>query len=41
MGFEVIMTEVMTMLKDDIYLRGGLPGKYIFDMSTLFVPLLI
>ncbi len=41
MGYEVIMTEVMTMLKDDIYIRGGLPGKYIFDMSTLFVSLIL
>lgn len=41
MGYEVIMTEVLTMLKDDIYIRGGLPGKYIFDMSTLFVSLIL
>ncbi|MDH4322363.1 MAG: hypothetical protein OEV73_12800, partial [Desulfobulbaceae bacterium] len=38
MGYEVIMTEVLTRITDDIYLRGGLVGKYVFSMSsTIFV----
>jgi hypothetical protein len=41
MGYEVIMTEILTRIKDDIYLRGGLPGKYIFNMSTLFLTILL
>ncbi len=41
MGYEVLMTEVLTMIKDDIYLRGGLPKKYLFNMSTMFVSLVI
>ena len=41
MGYEVIMTEILTRISDDIYLRGGLPGKYIFNMSTIFLSLLI
>lgn len=41
MGYEVVMTEMLTRIEDDIYLRGGLPGKYIFRMSTLFVSLFI
>ena len=36
-----IMTEVLTRIQDDIYLRGGLPEKYIFDVSTLFLSILI
>jgi len=41
MGYEVIMTEVLTRIKDDVYLRGGLVGKYIFSMSTLFAGIAI
>ncbi len=41
MGYEVLMTEILTRVEDDIYLRGGLPKKYIFSMSTLFVSLLL
>lgn len=41
MGYEVLMTEVLTRVKDDIYLRGGLPGKHIFNMSTLFLSILL
>jgi len=41
MGYEVIMTEVLTRIEDDIYLRDGLPGKYLFDMSTMFLSVLI
>ncbi len=36
MGYEVIMTRVLTRIEDDIYLRGGLPAKCLFNMSTLF-----
>lgn len=41
MGYEVIMTEMLTRVKDDIYLRGGLPGKYLFNMSTLFMSIIL
>ena len=41
MGYEVIMTAILTRIQDDIYLRGGLPGKYIFDMSTMFVSIIL
>ena len=41
MGYEVIMTEILTRIKDDIYLRGGLPGKYVFNMSALFLSILL
>jgi hypothetical protein len=41
MGYEVMMTEMLTRIKDDITLRGGLPGKYLFNMSTLFLGILI
>ncbi len=41
MGYEVLMTEILTRIKDDIYLRGGLPGKYLFSMSTLFMSILL
>ncbi len=41
MGYEVIMTEILTRIKDDIYLRGGAPPKLIFNMSSLFLPLIL
>ncbi|MEW6428911.1 MAG: hypothetical protein AB1568_12850 [Thermodesulfobacteriota bacterium] len=41
MGYEVIMTRVLTRIEDDMYLRGGLPGKYAFDLSTLFASILL
>ncbi len=41
MGYEVIMTEIMTRIKDDIVMRGGMPQKMIFDMSTLFLTILL
>lgn len=41
MGYEVLMTEILTRVKDDISLRGGLPGKYLFNMSTLFLGILL
>jgi len=37
MGYEIIMTEIMTRIKDDIFLRGGTPPKLLFTMSTLFL----
>lgn len=40
MGYEVLMTSILTRIEDDIYLRGGLPQKYAFNASTLFVSLL-
>ena len=41
MGYEVLMTEILTRIKDDIHLRGGLTGKYVFSMSTLFLSILL
>lgn len=40
MGYEVIMTEVLTRIKDDIYLRGGSPPKFAFSMASLFMAIL-
>jgi hypothetical protein len=41
MGYEVIMTRILTRIEDDIFMRGGLPEKYIFKMSTLFMSIVI
>jgi hypothetical protein len=41
MGYEVLMTEILTRIKDDIHLRGGLTGKYAVSMSTLFLSILL
>ena len=41
MGYEVIMTRILTRIEDDIYLHGGLPEKHLFDMSALFLTILI
>ncbi len=41
MGYEVIMTEILTRIKDDIYLRGGAPSKLAFTLSTMFLPILL
>jgi len=41
MGYEVIMTEILAYIREDIHLLGGLPGKYIFNMSALFVGIII
>lgn len=41
MGYEVLMTRILTRIEDDIYLRGGLPGKYMFRMSTMFLSILM
>jgi hypothetical protein len=37
MGYEVLMTRMLTRIEDDIFLRGGLPDKYMFRMSTIFL----
>lgn len=41
MGYEVLMTRILTRVEDDIYLRGGLPEKYMFRMSTIFLSILM
>jgi len=41
MGYEVIMTQILTRIEDDIIMRGGLPEQYIFKMSTMFVGIII
>ena len=41
MGYEVIMTQILTRIEDDIIMRGGLPGQYMFKMSTLFIGIII
>ena len=41
MGYEVIMTRILTRLEDDIAMRGGLPERYMFSMSTIFVGILL
>ncbi len=41
MGYEVIMTEILTRIKDDIFLRDGAPPKLVFTMSTLFLPIIL
>lgn len=41
MGYEVLMTEILTRIQDDIFLRGGLPGKYFFSLSTFFMSIVI
>ena len=41
MGYEVIMTGILTRIEDDIYLRGDLPDKYGFTASAIFVSLLL
>ena len=41
MGYEVIMTRILTRIEDDIVMRGGLPQKYIFTLSTMFVGIII
>ncbi|RUM89080.1 MAG: hypothetical protein DSZ23_03695 [Thermodesulfatator sp.] len=37
MGFEVIMTRMLTRIEDDIYLRSGLEKNLAFRLSTIFV----
>lgn len=41
MGYEVIMTQILTRIEDDIIMRGGLPEKYIFSVSTMFLGIVI
>lgn len=41
MGYEVIMTRILTRITDDIYLRGGSPPKFIFNMSTMFLAIVL
>lgn len=41
MGYEVIMTRILTRIEDDIIMRGGLPGQYVFKMSSLFIGIVI
>ncbi len=40
MGYEVILTKILTRLEDDIYLLGGLPQKMFFNMTTIFFSIL-
>jgi len=41
MGYEVIITRILTRITDDIYLRGGSPPKFIFNMSTIFLAIVL
>jgi hypothetical protein len=41
MGYEVIMTRMLTRIADDIYLRGGSPPKFFFNVSTMFLAILL
>jgi len=41
MGYEVLMTKVLTRVEDDIYLRGGNPPHVVFRMSTMFLSLVM
>ncbi len=41
MGYEVIMTRILTRIEDDIFLRGGLPQMYMFKVPTFFLSILM
>ena len=41
MGYEVLLTKVLTRIEDDIYMRGGNPPNIIFKMSTMFFTLFL
>lgn len=41
MGYEVLMTKVLTRIEDDIYMRGGNPPNVVFKMSTMFFSLFL
>ncbi len=41
MGYEVLMTKILTRIEDDIYMRGGNPPNVIFRMSTIFFTLFL
>ena len=40
MGFEVLMTKILTRIEDDIYLRGGLVKNFVFRMGTIFLSII-
>ncbi len=40
MGFEVIMTQMLTRIQDDIYLRGGLEKNLVFRLSAIFISII-
>ncbi len=40
MGFEVIMTQMLTRIEDDIYLRGGLEKNLAFRLSAIFISII-
>ena len=41
MGYEVIITRMLTRISDDIYMRNGQTPNFIFSVSTMFLPLLL
>ncbi|MBN2705744.1 MAG: hypothetical protein JXR89_04805 [Deltaproteobacteria bacterium] len=41
MGYEVLMTRVLTRIEDDIFMRGGNPPNLVFRMSTMFLSLFL
>ncbi|MCD6532467.1 MAG: hypothetical protein J7L25_00090 [Deltaproteobacteria bacterium] len=41
MGYEVLLTKILTRIEDDIYMRGGNPPNVIFKMSTMFFTLFL
>ncbi len=41
MGYEVLITKILTRIEDDIYMRGGNPPNVIFRMSTMFFTLFL
>ncbi|MDY0190520.1 MAG: hypothetical protein RBR22_07270 [Desulfuromonas sp.] len=41
MGYEVLLTRILTRTADDIFMRNGQTPNFIFTMSTMFLPLLL
>lgn len=41
MGYEVLITSILTRIEDDMHLRGGLPQRYGVSASTFFFSLLL
>ncbi|HDS16710.1 MAG TPA: hypothetical protein ENN66_08935 [Proteobacteria bacterium] len=41
MGYEVLMTRVLTRIEDDIFMRGGNPPNLVFRISTMFLSLFL
>ncbi len=41
MGYEVLITKILTRIEDDIYMRGGNPPNVIFRISTMFLTLFL